>query len=160
MMKTLTLRNAIMLSFVATTFFTACSKDKIDVTESQLVQEDSKATTTNEDNKTATANNQPVKIKRVTNAPTDGTDDLTYGSVIITITPADAVSQILIFNDDLSYETFTVTAPGEFQFDNIRTGNYTLVVVPNDDRYKKKEITDVRVAEGTTADLGSIMLEN
>ena len=145
MHKSLTLRNALLFVTLLATVFTACSKSSGDFSENAVNNENGKIVTSR-------SHNNPSSF--------DGVDDKTFGSLYLTVSPADVVSKIIIFNDDFSSEDFQLIGSGEFQIDNVPTGIYTVLVVPNDDSYRKSQVTDVQITEAATTDIGNITLQN
>lgn len=147
MNKSLTLRNAVLFSFFAATLFTACSKSTNDMAA-------------NPDANAEVAMDR-ASVVALTDAPNDGSDDRTFGSVKLTVSPAGNVGQIIIFNDNFSSDEFQFDAnTGEYQLNNVPTGSYTVVVVPNNDNYRKANIENIGISENNIFDMGNILLHN
>lgn len=147
MNKSFTLRNAVLCSFFATTLVTACSKSSDDIADNSV-----------KESEIAVERTRSVTI---TTSPFDVSDDRTFGSVKLTVTPLGDVDQIIIYNDNFTSDAFQFDPnTGEFQLSNVPTGTYSVIVVPNNDNYRKSNTDNVEITENTTADLGTIILEN
>jgi hypothetical protein len=164
MKKTLTLRNALTLSFFATILFTACSKDKIEIPQDNSTitstSEATSITVTAGSGNSLTGNslyNGRVHIIRENN---DSEDDIQRGSVSLAVTPADALYGVIIYNDNFAAEIYPTDGTGLVSFDRVPAGIYNVIVIPGLDSYRKSFVSDVQVAENANTDLGTITLEN
>lgn len=66
---------------------------------------------------------------------------------------------ILLYNDSDSYEEFTImNRTGVFVMNNVKAGEYTLVIQPSDPAYNAVQLDRIRIDTGRTTNLGLIFL--
>ncbi len=163
MKKTLTLRNALTLSFFATILFAACSKDKAEIPKDNPsitnTTEATSNTITSNSGKSQTGNSLWNGRVHIIRESFDSEDDIQRGTVSLAVTPADALYGVIIYNDNFAAEIYPTDGTGLVSFDRIPAGSYNVMVIPGLDNYKKSFVSDVQVAENANTDLGTITLE-
>lgn len=66
---------------------------------------------------------------------------------------------VLLYNDTDSYENFSiVNRTGIFVMNNIKSGEYTLVIQPGDPAYNSVQLERIKIDSGRTTNMGLIFL--